>query len=111
VDFTKNLVGKNAAEVQSVNFNKHSRVPTIQIKLCEFTLYITFMLNTDSRPNIIKENFISRDITVDHNNILKLNGINEYPVYSWRNTLLLFENKVIFHCIKRFSNHTIRHIR
>ena len=62
---TKNLIGKNAEEVQlvTVNFNKHSRVPTIQIKLCESTPYITFMLDTDSGPNIIKENFISRDIT------------------------------------------------
>ncbi|KYN29430.1 hypothetical protein ALC57_01126 [Trachymyrmex cornetzi] len=50
---------------------------------------------TGSGPNIIKENFISRDNTVNHNNILKLNGINEYPVYTLGEiTLPLFENKV-----------------
>ncbi|KYQ60768.1 hypothetical protein ALC60_00172, partial [Trachymyrmex zeteki] len=76
--------GKNAAEVQpeTVNLDKHSRVPTIQVKLCKSTPYITFMLDTGSGPNIIKENFISRDTTVNHNNILKLNGINKHPVYT-----------------------------
>jgi len=48
------------------------------------------MLDTGSGPNThthththtIKKNFISRDITVNHNNMLKLNNrINEYPVH------------------------------
>jgi len=38
--------------------------------------------------------------TVNHSNILKLNGINEYPVYTLGEiTLLLFENKVTFHIV------------
>ncbi|KYN42690.1 hypothetical protein ALC56_02890 [Trachymyrmex septentrionalis] len=58
------------------------------------------MLDTDSGPNIIKEKFISRDTTVNHNNILKLNGINEYPVYTLGEiNLPLFENKVTFHIV------------
>ncbi|KYN41487.1 hypothetical protein ALC56_04092 [Trachymyrmex septentrionalis] len=58
------------------------------------------MLDTGSGPNIIKEKFISRDTTVNHNNILKLNGINEYPVYTLGEiNLPLFENKVTFHIV------------
>ena len=62
--------------------------------------YITFMLDTDSRSNIIKENFISRDTTVNHNNILKLNGIMNVLYYTLGEiTLSLFENKVTFHIV------------
>jgi len=38
------------------------------------------MFDTDSGPNIIKENFVPKGKIINYNNILKLNGINEYPV-------------------------------
>jgi len=58
------------------------------------------MLDTGSRPNIIKENFVLKGKTVNYNNILKLNGINEYPVYSFREiTLLLLGKEVTFHIV------------
>jgi len=52
------------------------------------------MLDNGSGPNIIKENFVSKNKTVNYNNILKLNGINKYPVYTLGEiTLFLFEKK------------------
>jgi len=39
------------------------------------------MLDTGSEPNIIKENFV-KGKTVNYNNILKLNDINKYSVYT-----------------------------
>jgi len=68
-------------------------VPTVQINLCKATPHITFMLNTGSGPNIIKENFVPKGFipkTVNYNNILKLNGINKYPVYTLREITLPF---------------------
>jgi len=59
------------------------------------------MLDTGSGQNIIKDNFVSKGNTVNHSNILKLNCINEYPVYTLGEiTLLLFVNKVTFYIVK-----------
>jgi len=58
------------------------------------------MLDTGSGPNIIKENFVPKNKTVNYNNILKLNGINKYPVYTLgESTLPLFEKEVTFHIV------------
>ena len=58
------------------------------------------MLDTGSGPNIIKETFIPKGRTIDYNNILKLNGINEYPVYTLgKITLSVFGKEVIFHIV------------
>jgi len=52
------------------------------------------MLDTGSGPNIIKENFVPKGKTVNYNNILKLNDINEYLVYTLGEiTLPLFWEK------------------
>jgi len=64
------------------------------------------MLDTGSGPNIIKENFIPTDSIINYNNILKLNGINEYPVYTLGEIILpLFGEKVTFHSLS--SNFSI----
>jgi len=58
------------------------------------------MLDTGSGPNIIKQNFVPKNKTVNYNNILKLNGINEFPVYTLGEiTLSLFEKEVIFYIV------------
>jgi hypothetical protein len=58
------------------------------------------MLDTGSGPNIIKENFVPKGKTINYNNILKLSGINEYPVYTLGEiTLTIFEKNVIFHVV------------
>ncbi|KAM0730323.1 Retrovirus-related Pol polyprotein from transposon 17.6 [Formica fusca] len=58
------------------------------------------MLDTGSGPNIIKENLIPEEININYTNILKLNGINNYPVYTLGEiTLTLFEIPVIFHIV------------
>ncbi|KYN43073.1 hypothetical protein ALC56_02512, partial [Trachymyrmex septentrionalis] len=57
------------------------------------------MLDIGSGPNVIKETFISKDSTIDYN-ILKLNGINEYPIYTLgKMTLSVFGKEVIFHIV------------
>ncbi|KMQ85713.1 hypothetical protein RF55_15566, partial [Lasius niger] len=62
--------------------------------------HITLMLDTGSGPNILKENFIPKDININYTNILKLNGINNYPVYTLGEiTLTLFELPVSFHIV------------
>ncbi|KYN39291.1 hypothetical protein ALC56_06332 [Trachymyrmex septentrionalis] len=59
---------------------------------------ITLMLDAGSGPNVIKGAFIPKNNIVDYNNILKLNGINKYPVYTFgKITLSLFGKEVIFH--------------
>lgn len=58
------------------------------------------MLDTGSGPNIIKENFIPKNIKINYTNILKLNGINNYPVYTLGEvTLTLFGLPVSFHIV------------
>ncbi|KYN27350.1 hypothetical protein ALC57_03267, partial [Trachymyrmex cornetzi] len=54
---------KNALEIRpvTVTLNKHSRVSTVQVNFCESTPHITFMLDTGSGLNIIKENFLPKD--------------------------------------------------
>jgi len=71
----------------TVNLNKHSRVPTVN--LCNSAPNVTFMLDTGSRPNIIKEN-LPKGKVVNYTNVLKLNGMNEYPIYPWRNHVTPF---------------------
>lgn len=58
------------------------------------------MLDTGSVLNIIKENFISESKIVNYNNILKLNGINEYSIYTLGEvTLSLFGQPITFHIV------------
>ncbi|KAM0732966.1 Retrovirus-related Pol polyprotein from transposon 412 [Formica fusca] len=58
------------------------------------------MLDTGSGPNIIKENLVPEEININYTNILKLNGINNYSVYTLGEiTLTLFEIPVIFHIV------------
>ena len=81
-----------------MTLDKHSRVPTVNF--CESTPHIAFMLDTGSGPNIIKENFVPTDSIINYNNILKLNGINEYPVYTLGEIILpLFKEKITFHIV------------
>jgi len=58
------------------------------------------MLDTGSGPNVIKENFTPEGININYRNILKLNGINNDPVYTLGEIVLtLFELPVIFHIV------------
>ena len=57
------------------------------------------MLDTGSGPNIIKKNFIPKDSIVNYNNILNLNGINEYSVYTLGEIIFLFDEKITFHIV------------
>ncbi|KAM0724682.1 Retrovirus-related Pol polyprotein from transposon 412 [Formica fusca] len=58
------------------------------------------MLDTGSGPNIIKENLVPEEININYTNILKLNGINNYAVYTLGEiTLTLFKIPVIFHIV------------
>ncbi|KYQ60105.1 hypothetical protein ALC60_00849 [Trachymyrmex zeteki] len=90
-------VEKNASEVQpvTVNLDRHSRVPTVQIRLHKTTPDITFMLDIGSGPNIIKENLVPKGSTVNHSNILKLNGINESSPRSESSFYVKIENPEI----------------
>jgi len=64
------------------------------------------MLDTGSGPNIIKENFVPKGKPVNYDNILKLNGINEYPVYTLgKITLPLLGKEVTFHIVMIFQFH------
>jgi len=50
------------------------------------------MLDTGSGPNLIKENSIHEKININFTNMLKLNGINNYPTYTLGQiTLNIFE--------------------
>ncbi|KAL6256629.1 hypothetical protein P5V15_012741 [Pogonomyrmex californicus] len=95
-------VDKNAPEIRSVtvNLDKHNRVPTVQVKIRNITDDVTLMLDTGSGPNIIKENLIPEVEKINYTNILKLNDINKYPVYTLREiTLILFNKPVTFHIV------------
>jgi len=82
---------------------------TVQIKLCNSAPNVTFMLDTGSRLNIIKENLVPKSKIVNYTNVLKLNGINENPVYTLGEiTLPLFEKEVIFHIVS--NDFPIRYI-
>ena len=84
----------------TINLDKHSRVPTVQVNFCELIPQITLMLDTGSGPNIIKEHFVPSDKIINYNNILKLSGINEYPVYTLGEVVLpLFEKEITFHIV------------
>jgi len=69
-NISKNLVDKNVSEIRPVIVN-----------LGKPTLHVTFMLD-GSGLNIIKESFIPKGKTINYTNILKLNGINKYLVYT-----------------------------
>jgi len=61
---------------------------------------ITFILDIGSGSNIIKENFVLKNSIVNYNNILKLNGMNKYPIYMLRKLILpFFGESVTFHII------------
>ncbi|KAL0111266.1 hypothetical protein PUN28_012870 [Cardiocondyla obscurior] len=86
----------------TVNLDRHSHVPTIQVKLNNQNRNATFMLDTGSGPNIIKENLISDKLKIDYGNILRLNGINDYPVYTLGRVIIpLFIKQVIFHIVSK----------
>ncbi|EFN68951.1 hypothetical protein EAG_02025, partial [Camponotus floridanus] len=58
------------------------------------------MIDTGSGPNIIKENFKPEGIKINYRKILKLNGINDYPVYTLGEIVLtFFELPVVFHIV------------
>lgn len=58
------------------------------------------MLDTGSGPNVIKEKFVPDSTIINHDNILKLNGINDYPVYTLGEiTLTIFKLPVKFHIV------------
>ena len=58
------------------------------------------MLDTGSGPNLIKEKFLSNNNTVNHNKLLQLSGINEYPVYTLGEvSLSLFGKPIIFNVV------------
>jgi len=58
------------------------------------------MLDTGSELNTIKENFVPKNKTVNYNNILKLNGINKYLVYTLGEiNHPLFEKEVTFYIV------------
>ncbi|KYN39383.1 hypothetical protein ALC56_06201, partial [Trachymyrmex septentrionalis] len=91
-------IDKNALEIRpvTVTLSKYGRVLTVEANLCKSIPVVTLMLDTGSGPNIIKETFIPKSSTIDYNNILKLNGINEYPVYIFgKITLSVFIEKKI----------------
>ncbi|KAL6255671.1 hypothetical protein P5V15_012916 [Pogonomyrmex californicus] len=95
-------VDKNAPEIRpvTVNLDKHSRVPTVQVEIRNITDDVTLMPDTSSRPNIIKENLIPEDEKINYTNILKLNGINNYPGYTLgKITLILFNKPITFHIV------------
>ena len=58
------------------------------------------MLDTGSGPNIIKEKLVPQNVEINYNNILQLNGINDYPVYTLGEIILtLFDAPIIFHIV------------
>jgi len=58
------------------------------------------MLDTGSGSNIIKEKFIPEETNINYIKILKLNSINNYPVYTLGEIVLtLFEIPVTFHIV------------
>ena len=81
----------------AVNLDIHSRLPTVRVNV---NPHVTLMLDTGSGPNLIKEKFISKEIKINHANILQLNGINNYPVYTFGEIILpLFGIPVKFHMV------------
>lgn len=59
---------------------------------------MTFMLDTGSGLNIIKEDLVPKETIINYKNILKLNGINDHPVYTLGEIkLILFKILVVFH--------------
>ncbi|KYM93654.1 hypothetical protein ALC62_15745 [Cyphomyrmex costatus] len=84
----------------TVTLSKHGRVPTVKANFFGSSIDTILMLDTRSRPNIIKETFIPKNNPINCNNILKLNGINEYPVYTLGEiTVPLFGKLVTFHAV------------
>ncbi|XP_036141910.1 uncharacterized protein LOC118646187 [Monomorium pharaonis] len=95
-------VNQNAWEPRPVmiNLDKHSRPPTVQIKICESTSPITFALDTGYEINLIKENFVPKNKTINYDNILELNGIYDYPTYTLGEiNLLLYGKEITFHIV------------
>ncbi|EFN63882.1 Retrovirus-related Pol polyprotein from transposon 412, partial [Camponotus floridanus] len=59
-----------------------------------------FMIDKRSSPNLIKENFIPKNININYTEILQLNGINNYPVYTFGKIILnLFKIPMAFHIV------------
>ena len=77
-------------------------MPTVKIRINEIALPITLMLDTGSGPNIIKENLVPQTSLINYNNVLQLNGINNYPVYTLGEIILtLFDVPVTFHIVDK----------
>lgn len=65
------------------------------------------MLDTGSGPNLIKERYLPDYLPINYESILKLNGINEHPVYTLGEiSLTICGMPVIFHIIS--NNFPIR---
>jgi len=52
-----------------VNLDKQGRVPTVRVNTDNISTPITFMLDTESGPNLIKENFIHEKININYTQI------------------------------------------
>jgi len=63
------------------------------------------MLNIGSGSNIIKENLILNGKIVNYTNILKLNGINEYSVYTPLDHIIPFRKESKFLYCQMFQFH------
>jgi len=67
VGSAKNYLETETLEIRTVtvSLNKLDSVPTVQIKTDELTLLVTLMLDTESDPDIIKENIIPKDLILN----------------------------------------------
>lgn len=102
VNIPRNQTGHQIIDIRpvTVNLDKHSRVPTVQAHINEIPSLITFLLDTGSDPNIIKENFVPKTTSINYTSILRLNDIKNYPVYILGEvTLNLFEAPISFHIV------------
>ena len=73
-------------------------MPIVQININNLISHAILILDTSCGSNIIKEDFISAGINISYTTILKLNKINNFPVYILGEIILiLFEILIIFH--------------
>lgn len=94
-----------------INLDKHS-VSIVQVNINNKSTQTTFMIDTGSSPNLIKENFILKNMNINYAKLLQLNGINNYPVYTFGGIILnLFKIPVSFHIISHNFPIPSRNIR
>jgi len=88
-------------------YSLNRRCPSVKLKSSNFTEDLKFLIDSGSRPNIIKKNSVTSDTVMDKNEILRLSGITTHHVTTLGRTDRYLRMSSCFPSSrKRFSNST-----